>query len=156
MLRAIDIANLSAEGSNRASQFDMKSEQEVNFSHVSGRKKTNFHVSEFFNDEGKAYVKSCDRCGNYKQMANSKECPALKVKCNKCRKMGHYAKYCLNSRKPQAEVKQTSIEARGSNSYKDDNFEIFTGHSCKSVYGSHKTIDLKVNGSLLTLEVKLP
>lgn len=39
----------------------------------------------------------CFRCGSTKHLANDKNCPAAAVKCNKCRKKGHFAKVCKSA-----------------------------------------------------------
>ncbi|CAK1582540.1 unnamed protein product [Parnassius mnemosyne] len=42
--------------------------------------------------------KSCTRCGSFKHMPQSMECPARKIKCHKCGITGHFRKYCLTVR----------------------------------------------------------
>ncbi|XP_053739631.1 uncharacterized protein K02A2.6-like [Synchiropus splendidus] len=41
--------------------------------------------------------RQCYRCGSAKHLANDKSCPATKVKCNSCGKMGHFAKVCKSA-----------------------------------------------------------
>ncbi|KAK6493672.1 hypothetical protein HHUSO_G25 [Huso huso] len=40
---------------------------------------------------------SCYRCGSSTHLANASTCPASKVKCNNCSKIGHFAKVCRSA-----------------------------------------------------------
>lgn len=37
------------------------------------------------------------RCGSDKHLSNDKNCPAAKVKCDKCNKKGHFARVCKSA-----------------------------------------------------------
>ena len=43
--------------------------------------------------------KKCYRCGSFKHLANSSECKAKGITCNKCKKVGHFAKHCRSTEK---------------------------------------------------------
>ncbi|CAI5660563.1 unnamed protein product [Oreochromis niloticus] len=45
----------------------------------------------------KEQQRHCFRCGSQKHLANDKNCPAVKVKCDKCNKKGHFARVCKSA-----------------------------------------------------------
>uniref|UniRef100_A0A1A8VDN9 CCHC-type domain-containing protein n=1 Tax=Nothobranchius furzeri TaxID=105023 RepID=A0A1A8VDN9_NOTFU len=45
----------------------------------------------------KVQQRHCFRCGSEKHLANDKNCPAAKVKCDKCSKNGHFARVCKSA-----------------------------------------------------------
>jgi len=134
LAKAIDIAKFAAEGSKWANEFVPGSEREVNYTKPENKFKTNEKFSS--NDNfGKQGTRKCFRCGSGKHLANSKDCPALKVTCNKCSKVGHFAKYCLIKK----DVKTVSIKHE----------EFFNILCVDSDASTHKYIELKVNGKMI-------
>ncbi|KAJ8346450.1 hypothetical protein SKAU_G00278510 [Synaphobranchus kaupii] len=45
--------------------------------------------------------RSCYRCGSTNHLANKPSCPAVKVTCNSCGKVGHFSKVCRSGQKEQ-------------------------------------------------------
>lgn len=56
----------------------------------------------------KAKTKSCFRCGRDDHLASDDKCRAKGAKCRKCKKSGHYAKYCRPS---GAEKEEHNVKA---------------------------------------------
>uniref|UniRef100_A0A3B3WSA7 CCHC-type domain-containing protein n=1 Tax=Poecilia mexicana TaxID=48701 RepID=A0A3B3WSA7_9TELE len=48
--------------------------------------------------------RSCFRCGSFNHLANKPSCPAAKMTCNKCGKVGHFSRVCRSTRKEVREV----------------------------------------------------
>lgn len=48
--------------------------------------------------------RSCFRCGSFNHLANKPSCPAAKMTCNKCGKMGHFSRVCRSAQKEVREV----------------------------------------------------
>lgn len=51
----------------------------------------------------------CFRCGSSAHIANAPDCPALKITCRKCNKIGHFAKVCKSSDKPAKKVSVVTV-----------------------------------------------
>lgn len=47
------------------------------------------------------FNRTCFRCGSSSHLANAPICPATKVKCNNCAKVGHFARVCRSEKKVQ-------------------------------------------------------
>ena len=50
--------------------------------------------------------KTCYRCGSDGHLANSTTCPATSFICNKCKKVGHFAKACHATQTRNREVRE--------------------------------------------------
>ena len=141
--KAIEIATFAAEGSKWANEFRQNSEREVNFNKQVGKSGNSRDTNSSKNE--RLSVRKCFRCGSPKHVANAKDCPAHKVTCHVCSKVGHFAKYCLNNKRA---VKTVSVDDE--NECKDSHFNVLSVESSSS---SHKYLKLKVNGSLINFIV---
>jgi len=131
--KAIEIASYAAEGSKWANQFAESTEREVNFV------KPEFRAPVFPKESSFKQSKSrCFRCGSGRHLANSKDCSALNSKCNKCGKIGHFAKYCM-----EREVSAVSIEE---DTYSEEDGEFLYVLSIDSKKSTRKLINVNVNG----------
>ena len=106
LTKALDIAKYTLQGNLWCNQFDGSADttkQEVNFNKNDSN---NFkHFKKDSNKNFKASSKKCLRCGSGKHLANSNDCPARKVKCHSCEKIGHFAKYCLAGKDSKLQMK---------------------------------------------------
>lgn len=142
--KAIDIANYAAEGSNWANQFnDIVPNREVNFNKRSV--KTSSHYSMPNKTKVKTNLKNkCLRCGSDKHLANNENCPAFKITCNKCNKLGHFAKHCLTKSKGKIKSEVKTVIS--------DNCDLnvlTVGNNVTCPSNSHKFIELYVNNILV-------
>ena len=56
-----------------------------------------------------AKTKSCFRCGRDDHLANDDKCRAKGAECRKCKKIGHYAKYCRSSGEEKEVLKVKAV-----------------------------------------------
>ncbi|KAK7910413.1 hypothetical protein WMY93_015097 [Mugilogobius chulae] len=52
--------------------------------------------------------RSCFRCGSTTHLANNSACPAAKVTCNKCGKVGHFSRVCRSAQKESKKTNSTT------------------------------------------------
>ena len=146
LTKALEIAKYAAEGKQWASQFpevpNVKIKQEVNF---------NKNVKSDFKSSGTGNkVKQCFRCGSKSHLANENNCPAKKVKCRKCNKVGHYAKYCLVKKSFQSKEESKTVSNVNAREHVAQ-FEILKVDSLSVLLNSrlgddsHKYVDLTIN-----------
>lgn len=74
--------------------------------------------------------RNCYRCGSSNHLASDSRCPALRVTCNFCKKVGHFAAHCLSSKNQNSIPERTSHDK----SVKDKrNLNVRTIDICKQV-----------------------
>ena len=97
------------------------------------------------NSKFKRRTTGCERCGNPKNH-NRQSCPAKDVKCHKCSKQGHFAKWCHASVPPS---KVYEVEAAESSSSDSD---IFLGEVV-SKQEKPWTADVTINSHRVTFKL---
>ena len=65
-----------------------------------------YNVTSAAGDSAQHGKRTCYRCGSDGHLANSTTCPATSVTCNKCRKVGHFAKVCRAAQTRNREVRE--------------------------------------------------
>ncbi|KAJ1180606.1 hypothetical protein NDU88_005827 [Pleurodeles waltl] len=89
----------------------------------------------------------CFRCGSTTHLANSKDCPALLVTCNKCSKKGYFAKYCKSSSKFKVKVQEIDC-----NDDRDFVLEIINDVNCVANISCQYPSDfVEVNGTSISM-----
>jgi len=106
--KALDIAQYALEGSRWCNQFEEMNIKEVHFNKDKYSKNFNPKVSNFKPNNSFNKSKKCYRCGSHKHVASFLKCPAIKITCNNCSKLGHFAKFCLSNDKSKPGVRQVS------------------------------------------------
>jgi len=102
-------------------------------------------------------VLKCYRCGSEKHLANDESCPAKKVTCSKCNKVGHFAKFCRSPNSAADSVSsKTAISAKADKAVvkvvctsDDDGDPIFcvpTSDSTHSRSRAEEIVDCEVGG----------
>ncbi|XP_003740380.1 uncharacterized protein K02A2.6-like [Galendromus occidentalis] len=66
---------------------------------------------------------SCGRCGNTGHDAQSNKCPARRVECWRCRREGHYAKFCGSRNQMGVNYVDTSLEGNEASPVVGDPYE---------------------------------
>lgn len=158
--KALEIAKYAAEGSSWALQFknncpsEVQVKKEVNFNRSQKNKHKGYSVSE---GSSKTTTKACYRCGSKTHLANDKKCPAAKIKCNICTKVGHFAKFCLTKRNDNTCNTENKVKQIKSKHFSDNDsdsesnvFNILTVAKAKvfatdSNINDHQYIELLVN-----------
>ena len=111
--KALEIAKHALEGSKWCNQFSLENNKvNINYSKDTNSK---FVKNKMPNSCGIKGSKKCYRCGSPRHVANFEKCPASKVTCHKCNKVGHFEKFCL-SRSKKSEVHNVNIDDSVSNS----------------------------------------
>ena len=86
----------------------------------------------------------CFRCGSFSHKANFERCPARKVKCHGCEKVGHFKKMCKNTNvKSQKDVLRVSEDVASSATDVDseDTYTIFSVESSPKLITCNVQID---------------
>ena len=136
--KALEIANCALQGSKWCNQFSDK--LNVNYSKSANfdrdlKFKPAFKKRENFKNESKS--RKCYRCGSLQHVANYNKCPAVKITCNICKKVGHFAKFCLSQDKIH-EVNKVDLDDS------TNSLNVFPVRMVNTCSVKHTYIDVKV------------
>ena len=97
-----------------------------------------------------AKTKSCFRCGRNDHLANDDKCRAKGAECRKCKKIGHYAKYCRSSGAEKEERKVKAVQQTCQDTDDDEYHHEYVYFASKEG-GLDFKIDVEINGKPVEL-----
>lgn len=134
--RVVDIIRAAEDTNVKLREIEGKAEQEINRTHLAGeRYKQKRPPNKPFHRRNSA----CGKCGGVHDRHN---CPAKNKTCNKCKKLGHFARYCYSKGEKLNRIK---IE-QGSKVDNQKQSVVVSSVRCQRVTDDEMEVKVQLNG----------